>query len=133
MPSHTPGRRAGQLIAFDVHTSKWTMPVLMQLRGSEVRFGVLRAWLDCVSNKTLSATLRHLERDGLVGRKVHPSIPPRVDYWLTPLGEELAQVLAPIAKLAERQRPAIKAARQAFDAQGNLAGGARRADGLPVR
>lgn len=133
MPSHTPGRRAGQLIAFDVHSSKWTMPVLMQLRGSPVRFGALRARLEAVSNKTLSATLRHLERDGLVGRKVYASIPPRVDYWLTPLGEELAQVLAPMVKLAERQRSAIKAARQAFDAHGDLAGRVRRADGLAVR
>jgi DNA-binding HxlR family transcriptional regulator len=119
MSSPAPQQRPSQLAPLDLYSSKWTIPVLLQLHREEARFGALHDRLAGISNKSLSAALRQLQRDGLVGRKIFGTIPPRVDYWLTPLGDELAQVLASVTALIEQQRPLIKAARREFDARGH--------------
>jgi DNA-binding HxlR family transcriptional regulator len=62
-------------------------------------------------------TLRGLERDGLVTRTVHPTIPPRVDYALTSLGRSLIPPVAALSKWAEKHRFEIQDARQRFDAK----------------
>lgn len=59
---------------------------------------------------------RALERDGLVTRTVHPTIPPRVEYELTKLGRTLYEPVAAVAEWVRRNRPAIEAARRALDA-----------------
>ena len=67
---------------------KWTLLVIDALEGkTDVRFSRLRERIGDVSQKMLTKTLRQLERDGLVTRRVHAEVPPRVDYRLTPLGE----------------------------------------------
>ena len=58
-------------------------------KGGTLRFGQIYKEMNDVSEKMLSATLKNLERDGLVRRKAYPEIPPRVEYSLTPLGESL--------------------------------------------
>ena len=58
-----------------------------------VRFNEMRRYLDGIADKTLSANLKELERDGLVARREYPQIPPRVEYSLTPLGDSLMEVL----------------------------------------
>ncbi len=69
---------------------KWTILVIDALgTHGEMRFSRLREEIGGVSQKMLTKTLRQLERDGLVSRYVHPVIPPRVDYQLTPLGRSL--------------------------------------------
>src|SRR5687768_14614019 len=71
---------------------KWTLLVIEALAGEgEVRFSRLREQVGDVSQKMLTKTLRQLERDGLVTRRVHPVVPPHVDYKLTPLGESLGE------------------------------------------
>jgi DNA-binding HxlR family transcriptional regulator len=70
--------------------------------------------LGSISNKSLSAALRHLERNGLVGRKVFAQIPPRVDYWLTPLGDELASDIAALMKVLAHRNLTISEARRAY-------------------
>src|SRR5437667_1845852 len=65
---------------------KWTLLVIDALEQGEMRFSRLREKVGEVSQKMLTKTLRQLERDGLVTRRVYAEVPPRVDYRLTPLG-----------------------------------------------
>src|SRR5215210_6850567 len=68
---------------------KWSLLVVELLGEGTHRFTQLRREIDGVSQRMLTLTLRHLERDGLVRRTVHPVVPPQVDYDLTPLGASL--------------------------------------------
>jgi DNA-binding HxlR family transcriptional regulator len=69
---------------------KWSLPTIWYLqRHDGVRFAKLRRSVDGISNRVLTVTLRNLEEDGLVTRTVHPTMPPHVDYRLTPLGRTL--------------------------------------------
>jgi DNA-binding HxlR family transcriptional regulator len=82
--------------------SKWGALVLLALTDGTQRWGELRRRADGVSDKMLAATLRTLERDGLVRRQAYPEIPPRVEYTLTALGEGLmAHMLPMCAWIAE--------------------------------
>ena len=76
---------------------KWTVLVVQTLGEGPKRFNELRREIPSVSQRMLTLTLRNLERDGLVNRTVTPTIPPRVDYELTGLGQSL---LKPILGLA---------------------------------
>ena len=73
---------------------KWTAKILVCLRDGPRRFSELRVPLAPVTPKVLTASLRAMERDGLVTRTAHAEIPPRVEYELTPLGHSLFQPLA---------------------------------------
>ena len=71
---------------------KWTLLVIEALDGEgELRFSDLQRRVGKVSHKMLTKTLRQLERDGLVTRRIHAKVPPRVDYKLTALGESLGE------------------------------------------
>jgi DNA-binding HxlR family transcriptional regulator len=102
---------------FQLIGDKWTMIVVMSLREGALRFSELRRNIPGVSQRMLTLTLRTLERDGLISRKVTPSVPPRVDYELTALGTEFCEKLLPVGLWAFTNRPAIEAARAAFDAK----------------
>jgi len=95
---------------------KWTVLVVTVLGDGPKRFNELRRALGSISQRMLTLTLRSLERDGLVTRTVHPSIPPRVDYELTKLGHSLLHPVSGLATWARRNRPTIAAARRRFDA-----------------
>ena len=83
---------------------KWTLLVIDALEGRrEVRFSRLRERIGGVSQKMLTKTLRQLERDGLVTRRIHAEVPPRVDYTLTPLGESLGASVCSVEEDARRQ------------------------------
>jgi len=95
---------------------KWTVLVVSELGQGPKRFNEIRRGLGSISQRMLTLTLRALERDGLVTRTVHPTIPPRVEYDLTRLGHSL---LAPVSSLglwARQNRVAIQDARRRFDA-----------------
>lgn len=96
---------------------KWSMQVVMSLTGGSLRFNELLRAIDGISQRMLTRTLRGLERDGLVDRKVTPSVPPRVDYTLTPLGSSLTEPVGALGAWAMANRPAVDAARTRFDAQ----------------
>lgn len=97
---------------------KWTMLVLEELaEHGTMRFSAIGRAVPGISQKMLTQTLRQLERDGLVTRTVHPVIPPRVDYDLTPLGHGLAEAFCGVWTWAEAHLNQIEAARAAFDAQ----------------
>src|SRR6201747_1283079 len=80
---------------------KWGILALLALGESDFRFSALRRKVEGVSEKMLSQTLQTLERDGMVARNVVTSIPPRVEYSLTPLGRQVAGKLRELADLFE--------------------------------
>src|ERR1700755_2170495 len=71
-------------------SSKWAVDVLLALGDGTRRYHELLEDLSPISEKVLTQTLRAMERDGLVGRRVHAEVPPRVEYALSPLGATLA-------------------------------------------
>jgi len=107
---------------------KWTVLVVEQLCAgrASMRFNEIRRSIDGISQRMLTLTLRSLERDGLVTRTVHPTIPPRVDYALTELGRTLRNPLVAVAEWARANRPAIVAARKIFDATSNASPSSRQ-------
>jgi DNA-binding HxlR family transcriptional regulator len=97
---------------------KWTVLVVGELGGGSRRFNEIRRSLGSISQRMLTLTLRGLERDGLVTRTVHPTVPPRVDYELTRLGRSLLEPVNGLGLWARQNQPAIQAARDKFDGAG---------------
>ena len=89
----------------------------MMLRERTHRFNELKRGIEGISQRMLTLTLRNMERDGLIGRTVTPSIPPRVDYELTPLGHSLAEPVQALGAWSFANLAEIEAARQLFDAR----------------
>jgi DNA-binding HxlR family transcriptional regulator len=96
---------------------KWSLLVIALLDCQSLRFSQLRREIDGVSQRMLSVTLRQLERDGLVTRTVHPVVPPRVDYALTPLGRTLHETIKPLVTWTEKHQQEIARARADYDAR----------------
>ncbi len=95
---------------------KWTMLVLEVLdEGGELRFTELARRVQGISQKMLTQTLRTMERDGLLIRTVHPVVPPRVEYRLTPMGASLGAAFCGVWIWAEQNLAQVKASRQSFD------------------
>lgn len=96
---------------------KWTMLILEVLaEKGELRFTRLGEMVDGISQKMLTQTLRQMERDGLLVRKVHPVVPPKVEYRLTELGLSLGAAFCGVWVWAAKHLQQVEAARQAFDA-----------------
>jgi len=95
---------------------KWTVLVVQTLGEGPKRFNELRREIPSVSQRMLTLTLRNLERDGLVSRTVTPSIPPRVDYELTELGQSLQKPICGLATWATDNVEAIHEAQARYDA-----------------
>ena len=91
---------------------RWTALVIGALSERTMRYGELQRKISGVSQKMLTQTLRSLERDGLVVRKIHPVVPPMVEYTLTPLGRTLIKPLEAICAWAETHLPELLAARK---------------------
>ena len=96
---------------------KWSLLVIALLEHRRLRFTELRREIDGVSQRMLTVTLRQLERDGLVHRTVHPVVPPRVDYELTPLGASLHETVQALVSWTDSHQREIAAARSAYDAK----------------
>jgi DNA-binding HxlR family transcriptional regulator len=90
---------------------KWSTLVIRVLHEGTLRYSDLQRRIGGVSQKMLTQTLRSLERDGLVERRVYPVVPPRVEYSLTPLGRTLVEPLDAICRWAERHLPEMLQAR----------------------
>ncbi|GAA3063854.1 hypothetical protein GCM10020000_54180 [Streptomyces olivoverticillatus] len=95
---------------------KWVSLVVNALADGPRRYGDLARTLVSVSQKMLTQTLRNLERDGLIARTVTPSVPVRVDYALTPLGESLLPLMRAIKTWAEDHMDDVLVARAGYDA-----------------
>jgi DNA-binding HxlR family transcriptional regulator len=94
---------------------KWTVLVVNLLGGGPRRFGEIRREIGGISQRMLTLTLRALERDGLVTRTVHPTVPPSVEYALTDLGRSLRVPVQALGEWALRNQAAMAEARMRFD------------------
>lgn len=95
---------------------KWSVMAITLLGDGPLRFMELKREIGLVSQRMLTRTLRALERDGLLTRTVYPTVPPRVDYELTPLGRSLHATLSELAAWAFAHNDQIAAARADYDA-----------------
>ena len=93
---------------------KWSLLVIALLDRQTMRFTELRKAIDGVSQRMLTVTLRHLERDGLIHRTVYPIVPPRVEYALTDLGCSLHEVIKSLVVWTETHQLEIAEARSAY-------------------
>ena len=94
---------------------KWSMLVVLILASGPRRFNELKRAVSGISQRMLTLTLRGLERDGLVSRTVFPTVPPRVDYELTPLGHSMREPVVKLGDWVSRHLAEIELAREAFD------------------
>ena len=103
-------------VVLDRIADKWTGLIVLALGNETLRFGELRERIGGVAPKVLTQTLRTLERDGLISRRVYAEVPPRVEYTLTPLGRSLNEPFGVIRDWAERNVSKVLAARERADA-----------------
>ncbi len=96
---------------------KWSVLLLSALRAGPRRFGALRRNVPDISQRMLTETLRHLQRDGLITRAVHATAPPSVDYALTPLGQSLLEPLDALVQWSAARHDQVRTARLRFDAE----------------
>lgn len=106
-------------------TGRWGTLAVLALSDGTARFGALRRRVDGVSEKMLSQTLQALERDGLVVREVVTSIPPHVEYTLTPLGQRVAERLRALVEVLEDAVPEVLAARAEHEDRAGAAAAGR--------
>jgi len=96
---------------------KWSVYVIDLLGQDTKRFTELHRSIDGITARMLTVTLRGLERDGIVTRTIHPVIPPRVEYALTPMGQTLLTTIGQLVAWADGHVSEIEAARAAYDAR----------------
>jgi DNA-binding HxlR family transcriptional regulator len=96
---------------------KWSVLAIDLLGQGTMRFTELHRAIDGITARMLTVTLRGLERDGIVTRTIHPVIPPRVEYTLTPMGRTLLDTIGQLVDWTDSHLPEIQAARAAYDAR----------------
>ncbi len=94
---------------------KWTVMIVMTLTERPRRFNDIKRTIGGISQQMLARTLRALERDGMVARTVHPTVPPQVEYALTALGRSLADPIRELGYWAAAHIAEIESNRSAFD------------------
>ena len=94
---------------------KWTVLVVILLQSETKRFSQLQREIGGISQKMLTQTLRGLERDGLVTRTVYATVPPKVEYALTPLGHTLKDLLYAVKTWSETNMKEIQTAQKSYD------------------
>jgi DNA-binding HxlR family transcriptional regulator len=109
--------RSARLIreSISLLSSKWSVDLLLALGDGTRRYHELLEDLEPISEKVLTQTLRAMERDGLVARRVHAEVPPRVEYALTPLGATLAPPLRALGAWSVTHSKRVEEARGRFD------------------
>jgi DNA-binding HxlR family transcriptional regulator len=97
---------------------KWTVLVIANLAiQAPMRYGDIRRKVEGISQRMLTLTLKGLEEDGIMTRTMYPTIPPRVEYALTPLGHTLVVPLRALYDWAVEHRPEVLAARRKFQSK----------------
>ncbi|MFB7469354.1 winged helix-turn-helix transcriptional regulator [Kitasatospora sp. NPDC056184] len=107
-------------------SGKWAIGILLNVSHGPVRFTELERAIPGISRRMLTLTLRNLERDGLLERTVHATVPPKVEYRGTAMADELYASLKGLAGWAERHREAISRSRAAYDGEQGAASGTGR-------
>ncbi|HEY5752356.1 MAG TPA: helix-turn-helix domain-containing protein [Chthoniobacterales bacterium] len=96
---------------------RWSILVLHSLESGTLRFTVLKKTIGDISQRMLAKTLRRLQEDGFVSRRVYPTVPPQVDYSLTPLGRSLMQQIGHLVAWADAHHQEVRAARETYKAE----------------
>ncbi|MDP9869786.1 MULTISPECIES: winged helix-turn-helix transcriptional regulator [Streptosporangium] len=117
-PEEADLRRADSLAReiFSDVANKWALLIIEALGERTLRFGEVRNGIEGISHKMLTQNLRMLERNGLVERSVHPTVPPRVEYTLTEAGRALRGTVHGMCDWTHRYLGHIEASRRRFDA-----------------
>ncbi|TCS10281.1 helix-turn-helix domain-containing protein [Caulobacter sp. BK020] len=97
---------------------KWSILIVAHLAEGPMRFNALKRTIGQISQRMLTLTLKSLEKDGLVSRTMFPTIPPRVDYALTPLGETLMGPVMTLIHWSLDHQDHVEIARRAYEARG---------------
>lgn len=96
--------------------NKWGFLVLLDINEhGTIRFNKLHSVIPDISTRVLSSTLRTLEADNLISRKIYPEIPPRVEYSLTLMGKELVPIVQQLTDWASKNLPTIMNHRKQFE------------------
>ncbi|MBK9140145.1 MAG: helix-turn-helix transcriptional regulator [Verrucomicrobia bacterium] len=96
--------------------NKWSLLVMLSLQGRRRRFMEVRRSIGDITQRVLTQTLRTLERDGYVAREAHPTVPPTVEYWLTPMGDSLLKPMGKLVEWANLHFGEVSENRHRFDA-----------------
>ncbi|MEM9477763.1 MAG: helix-turn-helix domain-containing protein [Pseudomonadota bacterium] len=96
-------------------TGKWQMIIVLALEDGPLRFGALKRTIGDVTQGVLTENLRSLQRDGYITRTVDPGPPIAVSYALTPVGEELVELLKPLVLWANDNMDGVKVARRDYE------------------
>ncbi|MED4953796.1 helix-turn-helix domain-containing protein [Paenibacillus macerans] len=99
----------------EIISNKWTALIIYALENGSIRYGELERRIEAISKKMLTQTLRKLERNGLVQRHITPTVPPIVEYSLTPLGESLLQPMRELRQWGRENYLHVEAARADYD------------------
>jgi DNA-binding HxlR family transcriptional regulator len=110
LDSHPHLRQTLDLIA-----DKWVIATMYVLSDGTKRYGELQREIGDISQRMLTKTLRDLERNGLVERKVYPVVPPKVEYSITTLGKTLNKVLSNLCDWSREDFSQVKMARELYD------------------
>ncbi len=108
------------LQVIDAISGKWTVLIIYILSEQTRRHSELHRMIPGISQKMLTHTLRRLERDGIVARKIYPVVPPQVEYSLTALGESLVSLLSSLCSWAKEHYGEVQQARTDYDAQQSI-------------
>jgi DNA-binding HxlR family transcriptional regulator len=112
----SPDEDCGIREVLDRIGDKWSVLVIVELARGVRRFRQLQRSVPDISQRMLTLTLRRLERDGLVSRTVHPTVPPQVEYALTPTGRSITYLVRALADWSADHRAAIAESRRRWDA-----------------
>lgn len=99
----------------DLIGDKWTIMIIRTLACDKKRFNELQRQIEGISQKVLTQSLRHMERDGLVHREIFPVVPPKVEYSLTELGKSVVDILTAVGTWAEQHIEKVDTARAKYD------------------
>jgi DNA-binding HxlR family transcriptional regulator len=113
-PGTGQGERCPVRDVLDCIGDRWSLLALLSLSQGTLRFTELKRAIGEISQRMLAQTLRALERDGYVSRKVYPTIPPKVEYTLTPLGVSLLAKVEPLVEWAEANHNRVRKARKSY-------------------
>ena len=114
--------------AIELLSNKWRVTILHLLNGGTLRAGQIQRAIDGVSTKVLTQTLRGLERDGLVQRRVHNLVPPHVEYQLTAMGKSVIPHLRRLCHWAKEHAAHRDEARDRFDQKQRQRTGSKQTD-----
>ncbi|MFA6960245.1 MAG: helix-turn-helix domain-containing protein [Opitutaceae bacterium] len=113
-PGTAQGERCPVRDVLDCIGDRWSLLALLTLSKGTLRFTELKRAIGEISQRMLAQTLRMLERDGYVSRKVYPTIPPKVEYTLTPMGVSLLSKVEPLVEWAMANHNRVRKARKTY-------------------